>query len=1199
MTPANLQNELAAISGTLNRWRAEALSLFFAAGGLALLWICALTDLYFRYEKAGRITAAAPIVIILAAGAWFVISALGRKRSQAAVAARLEHAFPQLDNHLINYVLFSARPSLGPIETAYLQSGLTEWRQFRIGALRDRKTQLKSYLVILAAALILGATYLLAGQAWLNAVFRIVNPFSARAPATLAQIETISPGNANISQGSALTLLCKATGKNGHNVFLDLWPSDDKRAAFKLGSLTGKDHEEFCYQIPNVTTDFKYRFRAGDAVSALYEVRAVVPLSLAKLDVTVKPPAYTRLEKRIFDGLSDVPSVPEGSQIILALTCNRDIAGARISAANMESIKMTPTSKDNKWTAELVITGQQQFVISATDKDGASASATLKLDVLPDKAPLIRILAPAGRTVLASGAAPQIQWEITDDFGLSAVRLEQLAADSKSASDILTPARTIQEWPLAGKTYFVTNWTGSALDLKPGVPLVFRLVAYDNRSGLPPKSSVSPPIVFDWTAPREIQAQSKQSEERTEKTLENLLELQQLNLKETMALDSVLNTIQAQQWKPVVERQRNIRELAGQLLNNPRKPLGTLTETIRNLYLHAMNEAIDVLERTPDAENAVKKVELSQRAIMLEKRILRGLSRIDAGMETIKKNREITGLLSMLDILVKGQETTLETTKLLIPSPEKTDDAIVQKQDRLASDLTTFIQTCRKEAVSMTAGEAEFGKLLVQISDVCENKKVPAVMLRAAEQLQKKSPHHAVPLQTEALTALKDCQKLMNSWRVQDATKTSAELCAALENASSKLGKMAAIEAKVAEAVRETSRQEDKSRKKTDALDEEFEDVQQQIEEALLQIATDLQIFPQLPVGNDLVEDVFQVYEDVKQEKGSEKTEAEEIGLQKEDWIMDLVEAMQKTKERIDDVETWLGTKPDTRKANTENFDQQEMPKIPVIPMASEMDDIISDLLEQEKDIEKKADDSATNQGVPDALMGWNVAEGEWVDYSAKGKSGNTAPDHKDQDGRASMGREGMSDGETAAASGKVNEGDKNIDKRMTQDSSQSGNIQEDGHAKAKATGGGKQSGYGDELGMAGSGPRRDAKIKQGSELGLQAMLRRNAQALYARSELAHVRSGSLDEAVRHMRLAEDAIEKGYPIGQVREFQRRAVTALQKTRTELNAPLAGQIDDESRSNVEIDDQLAGARDEAPAEYRQLVADYFKSLGAGP
>ena len=46
------------------------------------------------------------------------------------------------------------------------------------------------------------------------------------------------------------------------------------------------------------------------------------------------------------------------------------------------------------------------------------------------------------------------------------------------------------------------------------------------------------------------------------------------------------------------------------------------------------------------------------------------------------------------------------------------------------------------------------------------------------------------------------------------------------------------------------------------------------------------------------------------------------------------------------------------------------------------------------------------------------VAEGEFSNCSAQGKSGNTAPDHKEQNGRSNIGRQGMSDGETTICTG-------------------------------------------------------------------------------------------------------------------------------------------------------------------------------------
>jgi len=184
------------------------------------------------------------------------------------------------------------------------------------------------------------------------------------------------------------------------------------------------------------------------------------------------------------------------------------------------------------------------------------------------------------------------------------------------------------------------------------------------------------------------------------------------------------------------------------------------------------------------------------------------------------------------------------------------------------------------------------------------------------------------------------------------------------------------------------------------------------------------------------------------------------------------------------------------------------------------------------------------------------------------------------------------------AGSGKLNEGDSEIEKRRTQDSAQSGQVQEDGHAKALATGGGKLAGYGEERGMPGVGPRRDANITQGSMLGLQAMLRRNAEAIYGKASLMHIRTGSLNEAIENMRRAEDAMARGFPIRQVAEFQQRAMAALKRAQTGIEGVSYEEVSETGGRGAVPDEQVATAADEAPAQYRELVSEYFKSLSGG-
>lgn len=1223
MSPFGLQNELIRIGRILNRWQAEIRAVLLIASALAGLWLLTLSDLVFRYQRAGRLTAWLLLIAGGAVGIWYVIAALRTRRTPEGVAARLEHTFPALDNHLINTLQFSRRANAGPMEQQYVEQNAPDWSVIKIKTLRDRKTQWRSYAVLFLACLTLIATGAWVGGAWNNALARMLNPFSPRAPTTLAIIHGVTPGNSAILKGASLALACKVSGKQGQLVYLDLWPEDDKRNVIKLGRLTGNGEETHAYQIPRIATGYQYRFRAGDAVSERFAVQALPPLAFSRLEVAVTPPAIARrslgedgqarMGARSFDGLTETPSIPQDSILAFDLKCNRELASATVMTTNPVSLQSP--DRGQSWSGQVVLASTRPLVITARDAHGATAETTLKIEVIPDAAPAIHIIAPTGRTRLAAGAAPRIQWEVSDDFGLASVRLETIPLQEKStgqdiAGQNIAPGAQIQAWPLDGVRAFATNWNGAEFPFSMAEPLAFRIVAEDNRAGGrngagghnsaggEPNRTVSAPIVFEWNTPKDVASQNKAAAAKLAETMKSLVERQRENLEKTTNLEAVQPPAKPSAWQDTAEAQLVIRKIAGQLIADPQKPLGTLTEPLRKLHLGTMAEVIDVLARIPGAETLQKSM-LAKRAILLETRILRVLTSTEAALDTVKRNQEVTGLLGQLDELVKGQDSALAQTRASVTNAVKLSAALVDKQDRLAGALTEFVQACRKDATTLTASDMAFSKLLIQIADGCESNKLAALMLKAAECLQDKQPATAIPPQSKALAALTEFQKLLNGWRIQEATQKAADLREALQAAGKKMDKLIELESKSVDAMRETLRQEDKSRKPLDDLEEEYVELHEQMNEALMKIATDLQIFPELPVGNDLVEDVFQVYEEVKQKLGADKAAIKEIGLQKEDWILAVNDALKDTKKRLDDTECWLPADADNRKALTENFDQMEMPKVPIIPMPGEMEDIIGELAEQEEELEKKSDDSATNQGMADALMGWDIKEGEFVGYSAKGKSGNTRPDHKEQDGRSNVGRAGMADGETAAGSGKINAGDENIDKRMTQDSSQSGQVQEDGHSKAKATGGGKGSGYGDELGMAGSGPRRDSKITQGSELGLQTMLKRNAQALYARSELSHVRTGSLDEAIRWMQQAEDAIARGYPIQQVREFQRNAVTALKKSRTELGGAVMNSANASTPAAPPIDDQLAGVRDEAPTAYRELVSEYFKSLSAMP
>lgn len=308
-----------------------------------------------------------------------------------------------------------------------------------------------------------------------------------------------------------------------------------------------------------------------------------------------------------------------------------------------------------------------------------------------------------------------------------------------------------------------------------------------------------------------------------------------------------------------------------------------------------------------------------------------------------------------------------------------------------------------------------------------------------------------------------------------------------------------------------------------------------------------------------------------------------------------MLEMMEEAEERMDDMEMWLGETPDDIKVTTEAFDREEMPEsgIALGALSTEVEDMIGDLLEDNDEMNDAADDGATTHAMPDMPMGWEVMEGDISSFAAKGKSGNETPDHKEQDGRSNVGRQGMSTGETAAGSGTISEGDKNIEERRTEDPTQSGQVDLDGEADTRATGGGKLgTGKADGQGMSGGVERIDSN-EEGSWEGMAALMARQADAIYAKASLKNVRVDSLKAAAHHLRQASDAIARG-DIEQVREYRRMAGASLRRAQAELEAGPTGAMVLEGQAGV-LDDVIETGPDQAPPQYRDKVAEYFKAL----
>ncbi len=1182
--------KLEQVGKTIIRWKAELqLTLGLAIIG-GWIWALGLVDLWLRLDRTDRLVAWMVLLALVGATAWLVRAALRIRFSPEAVAATVEKTFPQLDNHLINFLQLARNPEGDPFKAAYVRAGVPEWQALDFKKLRDEKAHRRSRIMLSVAAGLLLLPALFFGHAWAVALWRTVNPFSTIEPPSLTKILDVHPGNSSAVQGEPLVLSCSVKGFEGHEVQVEIAPNDAQKTIYSIGRIHGSAQQEFSYRLAKVTTGLSYRFHAGDAPnSAWFKIATRPPPALTAIQMVIVPPAYTKFPAKTVNPREGRLTIMAGAELQLTATSNAPLAHFTVSGIGGDATNFATAGQPTSWKGTAKVISGTSLIFKGEDAFGSSFTEEIPFTLDPDKPPGIEIVSPKGTAILPPGERAQITFEVGDDFGVSEVAIEQVTSDA-TKEDKGTP---VAAWKVDGHRDFHQVWKSDTVPERRGSDIAYRIVARDNRPGKP-NESISANVIFKTPTLADLAKERNELEKAALANLQKILELQKHNLADTTHFQETLKSTADSLWKGAADQQEQIRNLMHDLLANPLKPLGGLTAAAQQLYVNEMVLAVDSLKSVPTAD-ADRKATLAGEAVRLETKILQQLSFAIAAAGEAKIGRSMDGLSAMLDALLHGQGDALKQTHSFVDSKTKVSRPVVDAQDRLGSDMAAFLTACKDQSAQTGQTDAALGETINKMIARAGELKIRSNMVIAADRLDQNKTAEAVPLQESAMSGLKTLQAMLDQIKLQGESENRTAMLDAVRQAKEKLAKLQALNEKMKAAMEQVKAQKNKDDKATDEMDDDFSEMQKNTKDALLQIPTDLHIFTDLNVANDLVEDVFSVFQEIEQKAGTDKEKADKVtesGFAKED---ELLAQMGEASKRLDAMETWLGETPDDTKVTTEAHDQAEMPQsgIALAALAAAAQDLVGDLLKEDKKMADKADDSATNHAMPDPAAGQNVMEGDIASFGAQGKSGNQAPDHKEQDGRSNVGRQGMSNGETAASSGTIGEGDKNIEARRTQDPMQSGKVDLSGKADTKATGGGKLgSGKADGMGMSGGAERVDSK-EPGSAEGMAALMARQADAIYAKASLKNIRVESLKDAAHELHQSADAIAKG-DIQQMREFRKDAITSLTRAQANLAAGPSGVVEAKGSTGA-LDNVLESGPDQAPPKYRDKVSEYYKAL----
>ena len=186
--------------------------------------------------------------------------------------------------------------------------------------------------------------------------------------------------------------------------------------------------------IPVVTTSFKYRIHCGHALTHFYTVTAVESPDVDSMSITLEYPAYTGREPAVFKDVDvDIAALP-GTRVSWAATFNREDLSAHLTVPGVKVRHETRTADSSLWTATVDESTNSTWTLSLSDSYGyTNAPVAHAFRAVPDTPPSITLDEPRQyRLRLPPHSKIPLQFTVRDDFGVSTPEIWYAATDASA-----------------------------------------------------------------------------------------------------------------------------------------------------------------------------------------------------------------------------------------------------------------------------------------------------------------------------------------------------------------------------------------------------------------------------------------------------------------------------------------------------------------------------------------------------------------------------------------------------------------------------------------------------------------------------------------------------------------------------------------------------------------------------------------------
>ena len=603
--------------------------------------------------------------------------------------------------------------------------------------------------------------FVLSPSGFLNSLNRLSH-FNQSFASTLPIQFSVEPGNLEVVRGENVPIVIRTSGKPVKTI--ELLTRGEGQKDFDKQILSHNPNGTFQTTINNIKNTTEYYAGVDEITSEKFKISVLDRPLVRTFQLTVTPPAYTRIPQKQMDENTGDINVYPGTQIDTRLLTSKEISSAEILFSDSTTLPFSVDAMEGK--ASFVAKNNRSYHFVLTDNSGLHNSDPIEYTIrmIPDEFPTIEIVEPGKSVDLNESMNIPLLISIKDDFGFSKLRLAYRLAQSKFVQ--ATEEFTYIDLPFAKASRTSADvpyqWDLARLNLVPEDVVTYYVEVFDNDNISGPKSSKSEMYIARFPSLEEVFSDVSQTHQESLESMQSVAKETQQLAKDMEQLQRDLKKPNQNDWqnqKKAEDMVKRYDAMKQQLEETAKKMDEMVSKMEENKLLsdktmdkyNEMQKLLDQL-RTPELMEALKKLQEKMKGQqMTQDDVKQAMEKMKANEDAFRKGLErMIELLKRIHIeqkideLVKRAEQMLKQQEKLKDQTAQTKSGDKEKQNNLAKqqeDLQKQAEQMQKEASDLSEKMEEFPKemplnQMKKAEESMKKKNTPSKMKKSSEQMQ-------------------------------------------------------------------------------------------------------------------------------------------------------------------------------------------------------------------------------------------------------------------------------------------------------------------------------------------------------------------------------------------------------------------------------------------------------------------------------